>query len=173
MERDDWTALHDFRAGGAESWTALDDRVMGGVSRSRLVASGRETALFRGHLTTDRGGGFASVRAAPETRDLSDATGLALRGRGDGRTYRLRLRTDADLDGVTWQAAFATEPDIWRTWRLPFEAFAPSFRGRPVPDAAPLDRTRVTTVGLLVGDGQVGDFELELEWIAAFRGEPT
>ena len=161
--------LFDFRVSEAtRRWAALDDRVMGGVSRSELAPGETGTALFRGRLSLERGGGFASVRSSPAPSDLGGRAGIALRHRGDGRSYKLRLRTEASLDGVTYQAAFPTTAGVWETTRLPFERFRASFRGRPVPEADPLDPKRIMTFGLLVGDGQAGEFELELAWIGAF-----
>jgi len=162
--------LHDFRVPEtAARWAALDDRVMGGITRSRLVASASGTALFCGSVSRANGGGFASVRSAPEPRDLRTMAGIALRFRGDGHDYQLRLRDDAGFDGLTYQAPLATAKGVWSLARLRFEEFRATFRGRVVPDAPPLDLGVVTTCGLLIGDGQVGAFELELAWIGAFR----
>ena len=79
---DDAEVLYDFGTGEViRRWSPIDDRVMGGVSRSELAASGEGTALFRGQLSVESGGGFASVRSAPEPRDLSARLGIALRQR--------------------------------------------------------------------------------------------
>jgi monofunctional biosynthetic peptidoglycan transglycosylase len=51
--------------------------------------------------------------------------------------------------------------------RLPFLAFAPTFRGRVLSGAPPLDPGAVRRLGLLISDRQAGPFALELAWIAA------
>jgi monofunctional biosynthetic peptidoglycan transglycosylase len=89
--------------------------------------------------------------------------------RGDGRRYRLRLRTDERYDGIAWQASFDTRPDAWTVVSLPFGAFEPSFRGRRPAGAGPLDTRRVTQLGLMIADRQAGDFKLEIDWIRALR----
>jgi hypothetical protein len=50
---------------------------------------------------------------------------------------------------------------------LPFSEFVPTFRGRTVPGAPPLDLSRVVTVGLMISDKQAGPFRLEIAWIKA------
>jgi hypothetical protein len=45
--------------------------------------------------------------------------------------------------------------------------FRPSFRGRAVPDAPPLDPARVRQVGLLIADRQAGPFALAMRSFAA------
>ena len=160
--------LFDFSDPSATAtFAAIDDRVMGGVSLSGLEQRD-DRAVFRGTLSTDRGGGFASVRSGPAAHDLSAQTGLVLRVRGDGRTYQLRLRMDDALDGVSYVAAFPTTAGAWTQIELPFERFTPTLRGRVPRDAPDLDPTRIRTLGLMVADGQVGEFELELAWIGAF-----
>ena len=159
-------------------FSPVDDRVMGGVSRSRLRA-GEGCAVFEGELSTERNGGFASVRSDPRALDLEGRlagdAGLALRVRGDGRTYRVRLRTDERFDGVSYQAPLPTSPGRWTTVALTFAAFRPMFRGRAVPDHPPLDPAAVRSLGLLVAEGQVGSFRLEIAWIGGSGpdGRPT
>lgn len=150
------------------SWISLDDRVMGGVSSSALVPGDTGTAFFRGRLSRENGGGFASVCSLPRPLDLRAFSGVAVRFRGDGRGYQLRLRSTADLDGPVHQAPFDGPVGRWCTAWIRFDELRASFRGRPVPDAAPLDRERVTTFGLLVRAEPVGDFALELAWIDAW-----
>jgi hypothetical protein len=42
----------------------------------------------------------------------------------------------------------------------------PSWRGRPVPDAPPLDTARLRQIGLMIADRQEGPFALALRSIA-------
>jgi hypothetical protein len=88
-----------------------------------------------------------------------------LETRGDGKRYKLNLRTDDAFDGVNYQAAFQASEGTWTLVRLPLSGFLPTFRGRRVPDALPLDRARVRQVGLMIADGQAGAFALALRSI--------
>jgi hypothetical protein len=163
------TLLDLAEPGTAALFAPVDDVVMGGRSASRLVA-GEGHATFQGLLSLEGGGGFASVRSRPLALDLSGLEGLALLARGDGRRYKLNLRPDTAVDGVTWQAPFDPPPGRWATLALPFSAFRPTWRGRAVPGAGPLDRRRVETVGFLVSDRQAGPFRLELARLAGWSG---
>jgi monofunctional biosynthetic peptidoglycan transglycosylase len=163
--------LFDFadpiRDGG---FAPIDDAVMGGRSRSRAeVAGGR--LRFEGQVSLDDGGGFASIRSAPAPLDLSGAAGVALRVRGDGKRYKIDLRTDDAPDGVTWQAAFETATGGWEVILLPLDHFAPVVRGRSAPSAGPLRPDRIRTVGLLISDRQEGPFRLEIAALAGYRLE--
>ena len=162
--------LFDFAdASLASSWESVGDRVMGGVSSGQLVPLAGGWAAFRGEVLLENGGGFASVRSAPGPFDLSAHEGLLLEARGDGRTYKLSVRTDPWSDGVSYQVRFATRPGEGAVHRLPFVDFRPTWRGRPVPGAPLLEPARVCSFGLLVGDRQVGPFHLEIAAIRAYR----
>ena len=45
------------------------------------------------------------------------------------------------------------------------KSFVPTFRGRVLSGAPPLDAAKVTSVGFLISDKQDGPFQLEVAWI--------
>lgn len=145
-------------------WTTVDDRVMGGVSESRLVATGEGTARFEGVMSLERNGGFASVRSAPGDWIAKGTEALRLRVRGDGKTYQLRLRTGEDFDGPSYAVSFVAKAGEWHEVTLPLDTFRASFRGREVR-AEPLAAEKVRTLGLMIADAQAGEFALEVDWI--------
>lgn len=145
-------------------WSVIGDVVMGGRSSSEMLA-GDQVCVFAGTLSLDRGGGFASVRRCDELVDLSAHDAIELRVRGDGKRYKLNLRTSDDIDGVVYQVDFETEIGRWQTVRLPLASFTPRFRGRPARGT--LVPAHVRSVGLLISDRQAGPFRLELSTIIA------
>lgn len=151
----------------ADAFVAVDDRVMGGVSRSAMAQTEDGTARFAGQLSLENNGGFASVRAANLSLDWEAAREVVMRVRGDGRRYKLRLHDDRRFDGVAFEAGFDTVEATWIEVRLPIEDFRPVWRGRWVRDASPLDRARIVMLGLMVSDRQQGAFALEIDWIEA------
>lgn len=160
------TVLFDFSDPAAASrWSAIDDRVMGGVSQSRLRHVPEGHAVFEGHVSLERNGGFASVRCSSGALGDADVTACVIEARGDGRRYKLSLLTDDAFDGVSYQAGFAPPAEGWQTLRIPLADFRPSFRGRAVPSARPLDAARIRQVGLLIADRQEGAFSLQVRHI--------
>jgi NADH dehydrogenase [ubiquinone] 1 alpha subcomplex assembly factor 1 len=148
-------------------WSAIDDRVMGGRSHSALRHDPASCASFAGEVSLADGGGFASVRSAPQDLGAPGAGAYALDVCGDGKRYKLALRTDDAFDGVNYQAAFVAPAAAFMTIRLPLSAFVAAFRGRAHASAPPLDPARVRQVGLVIADGQAGPFELKLRAIRA------
>lgn len=161
-------------ASSIESWSPTHDRVMGGVSTGRPVWTG-ECARFSGELSLENNGGFASFRVQlKEPLDLSDQDGLRLRVRGDGRNWKVSLRTGQDLAGRgrndhNWQAPFQTRKDAdWQDVKIPFSAFVPGFHGRYARTEDPLDTANIVNLGLQVADGQAGEYSLDVASIEAW-----
>lgn len=171
-------------------WGALDDVVMGGVSQSTLVIdpkggeNGGLTGIFKGNVSTANNGGFTSVRtknfSVPE--DLSAYDGLELRVKGDGRRYKLIVRTSSDWDTVGYTAGFDTVEGQWQSIKLPFTSLRPVFRARTVSDAPPFDPHNIVSLQLMFSkfeyDGKLnptfveGPFQLPLSTILAYIQEP-
>jgi monofunctional biosynthetic peptidoglycan transglycosylase len=154
-------------SGGADepAWIAVNDGVMGGLSRGApRIVDGQ--LRFSGTVSLENNGGFSSVRTTGRVYDLSGAKAILLRVEGDGRTYQLRLATDARVgrSAVSYSADVPTSAGKWTEVRIPFATLVPTFRGERL-NGPPLDLARVEEVGLLIGDGRAGPFALVVEWI--------
>jgi len=150
------------------NWAAVNDGVMGGLSQSWFEQVDGQ-ARFTGELSLENNGGFASVRFANPSPDLSEFSTLVLRVRGDGRDYQLRLRDDRRMDGVAWMSRFETTEGEWQEIRLPLGEFTPTFRGRFVSGAGQLRMDRIYQVTVMLADKTSGPFRLELQDL---RGVP-
>lgn len=144
-------------------WYAVNDGVMGGVSEGRADIPADGTLVFAGRLSLENNGGFASVR---RTVDIPLAgTAFVVTVRTDGRRYRMTAYTEVDSRGLQYSAPIDAPADTWTRVRLPASAFRASFRGRPLPDAAPLAIGEVRAAGFILSDRQSGDFRLEVRAI--------
>jgi hypothetical protein len=155
--------LFDFRdPASVHDWSAIDDRVMGGISRSRLRHDPAGHAVFEGTVSLERNGGFASVRCCPGARGRPGADTCMIEVRGRGKQFKISLLTDDGFDSLNYQAGFAPAGDDWQTIVLPLATFRASFRGRDVAGAPALDPARIRQVGLLIAARQAGPFALDI-----------
>ena len=162
------TLIHNFDApASTQDWHPINDGVMGGVSTSRLDFDLAGHAVFEGTVSLQNGGGFASVRMSSLQLGGPTTLAYALTAWGDGRAYKLNLRTDAGFDGVNYQARFNPVEGQWSQIILPTAEFLPTFRGRLVQGAPALRPELVTQVGLMISDQQAGPFRLLVKSIAA------
>lgn len=155
------------------AWRIVNDGVMGGLSTSRVGRTG-EALRFAGEISLQNNGGFASIRR-PVGAGGGDAAGMALRVRGDGNRYRLRVYTrDAagGENGYSHYATFDTRAGEVTTVELRWPQFAASFRGRPV-EAPPIRFAEVVAIGVMItrDDHRAGrgPFSIDILDIAPLR----
>src|SRR6476469_9159386 len=159
-----------------------DDIVMGGTSESSIVLTDN-TAIFTGNVSTANSGGFASVRTRnfDPPLNLTGFSGLQLRVKGDGKRYKLIVRSEAKWDGIGYCYSFDTVYNIWITVNVPFDELIPVFRAKTVKDGSKFDASSIFSFQLMLSkfeyDGALnpkftpGLFQLELESIKADGGQ--
>ena len=162
-----------------QTWGALDDVVMGGVSASSL-RSQPGSALFTGYVSTDNSGGFASVRTRnfEPSLDVSNYSGFELRVNGDGQRYKFLVRDEDSWDSVAFAGSFDTVANEWISIRFPFAELVPVFRAKTVSNGRPLNAARVRSLQLMLSkfeyDGALnprfaaGEFRLNVGAIAVY-----
>jgi NADH dehydrogenase [ubiquinone] 1 alpha subcomplex assembly factor 1 len=147
----------------ADEWLAVNDRVMGGVSRGQFRVTESSTLEFHGTLSLENNGGFASIRSSPRALSLRSSDTFHIRLRGDGRTYFLNLYVKNSRPAFSFRAAIQTTANEWLEVRVPVQRFQATWFGRQVDD--PLEIERVNSLGFMVSDGIAGPFRLEIQSI--------
>lgn len=150
---------------GEPIWTAQNDNVMGGVSKGDAVI--RDGFLhFTGSLSLENNGGFAQIRIRNLGYDLAGKKGVRMKVMGDGRTYQLRLATNARHRGsrISYSVGFPTKAGEWSEVEVSFADLKPSHHGNEL-DGPPADLSQVEEISLLIGDKRQGPFSLKVDWI--------
>merc|ERR1712176_377962 len=142
---------------------------MGGKSAGSFKINSGKLKFF-GFISLENDGGFSSLRGQVSSLDLDKFSGLKLRLRGDGRTYKLTLHSDAVFSPryprpVTFQSEFLTTKGQWSEITVPFATLQASFRGRRMEKT--FNPKIVKSVGIILADKMQGDFEIDLDWIKA------
>ena len=159
---------------GKLDWRVVDDGVMGGLSQGKCEIGKDGILRFFGTLSLENNGGFSSLRTGDVKLDLSGAEGVMLRVKGDGRSYQVRLSTDAEYRGneMSFQAGFPTTKGEWTEVKIPFGRFTGSWRGTELPDKT-FDPSKIRRLGLQLADKKAGPFELHVDWIRTYGGDDT
>lgn len=160
--------LEAFQDSNHLDWKVVNDGVMGGLSESTLEMSEDNTGIFSGYVSLENNGGFASVRALL-TESPEGINRLAVRVKGDGKKYQLRLRTNANFDGPAYVMEFVTKAGEWELHELPLNGFYAQFRGYRLYNAPELKAEDIRQIGFLVGDKQEGEFQLEIDYVKGLR----
>ena len=160
--------LFDSSEDNQKKWRIVNDTVMGGRSNSSITHSPEDGTEFSGTVSLENYGGFASVRGPMLQQDLSEYTGIEITVMGDGKRYACNLRTDGRFDGIAHRRGFETTEGKWKTIRIPFTSFVPTFRGQRLPERMRLQPGRMMSVGFIISDKQEGPFSLKIKSIKAY-----
>ena len=153
-----------------EAWTSVNDGVMGGISKGGFSRSEQGTLMFKGELSLENNGGFASIRMKPTELNLSGMDALVVKAKGDGRTYWLELRVANQMAASSYRAYLPTTAGEWKEISVPLADFKLQAFGRELPIKA-LDPAAVASVGITLADKKAGAFELEIESVKASPAE--
>ena len=137
----------------------INDGVMGGVSQSSLRQDA-QGMFFEGMVSLENNGGFASMRSS--VRFTQGTQLLELLAKGDGKRYKLVLRTEL-APRVTYAADFIAEP-TWQTYRFNVNQFKSTVRGQIV-NALALSFSDVIEFGILISNNQAGKFGIQLKML--------
>ncbi|VEN46041.1 unnamed protein product, partial [Callosobruchus maculatus] len=172
--------VDDFssHAGNTSLWNELSDTVMeGGRSKAILVPHSTDkfqrAVLFTLLDPQSCGAAIAGIKKLVEL-DLTEYKDIQLRirGRGQYRGYEFVIRHKNQFGPkLPSYVHFFEAPDDFETIILPISAFEAYLQGKPVENAAPLDKKNVTALGILAYGGvhvhrkQQGVGALEIDWI--------
>lgn len=156
--------LYNFKEKATvDSWTIVNDGVMGGLSSSKIVLTPKHTALFSGKVRTENNGGFASVRYRMKQVDTQAFKQIIFKVKGDGKRYQIRVKKNAS-DYFSYIQYIQTS-DQWQEITIDLKDLYPSFRGvqLPQPNYSP---STLEEIAILIGNKKEESFALEIESIA-------
>lgn len=153
--------LFDFsKQAQRDKWQVVNDGVMGGQSESSFTLSENGTAMFKGTISLENNGGFASVRYNTGEVNVEGFSTLAVYLKGDGKEYQVRIRENRN-DYFSYITTFQTTGE-WETIEIPLHEMYPSFRGRKL-DQPDFNGNSIVELTFLIGNKKAESFELELQ----------
>jgi NADH dehydrogenase [ubiquinone] 1 alpha subcomplex assembly factor 1 len=158
--------LFDFAGPeAAQTWQAVNDGVMGGVSDGRFRITEEKTLEFFGTLSLENNGGFASVRTKPKDLGFKAGDTIVVRVKGDGREYVLNLYTKSRRMAFSYRAPLPTTKDEWTEVAIPLKDFVPTAFGRRVQGMGPIEPDQISGLGFMLADKKPGMFQMQVEWV--------
>ena len=150
---------------GIKNWNIVNDNVMGGISTSTMSLNKQKNLIFKGNLSLENNGGFASSRLSLEKNILNEVKFFKIKFKGDGNTYKLRFIQNNRR--ASYSHDFKSSKDEWIEVNLRVEDFKATWRGYSYSDYPALETEEVMSMGLQISDKQEGKFILEIEYIKA------
>ena len=156
--------LFDFSA--SEDWSGWDienDVVMGGNSSAELKRSNEGNAIFKGNVSLENNGGFASLQYHYSTpKDIQGYKKVVLYLKGDGKTYQFRTKSNLE-DKASYVYNFKTTGD-WQTIEVPLDEMEPVYRGEKL-NKPNFSANTLQEIRFFIGNNKEQDFWLEVDKI--------
>ena len=125
--------------------------------------------IFKGYLSLEYGGGFASVRTWSNNWDMGKYQGIFLKVKWDGEKFQIRLRHKNNFNGVAYKQFFQTVKNQLSDHFIPFNTFQASFRGRVLWGEPEIEPKLIEQIAIMISDRQEGYFNLEVHKLRLFE----
>ena len=150
---------------GDAGWYIINDGVMGGRSIGQGALKD-ESVLFKGMISLENNGGFASMRSPYGRLDLSQYEQLKIRYRATGEPCKIMLESSRQF----WRPYFAQRLDPtgseWRTVRFDLAELQQYQLARPTGRTMTKDAlSDIIRVGIMTDSKNPSAFEIEVDYI--------
>ena len=163
ISNDNMNTIFDFsKTSKIDNWKIVNDRVMGGVSNASFLINGDGHAEFKGNVSTENNGGFASVRYRFNKIDIQGQKTISIRLKGDSKPYQFRLKSNSD-SYYSYITTFDTSND-WKTVKIKLADLYPSFRGRKL-DQSNFNDQSIEELSFLIANKKNESFKLLIDKI--------
>ncbi len=155
--------LFDFSA--TEDWSGWEienDVVMGGNSSSSLESSAKGNAVFKGKVSLENNGGFASLQYHFAPKNIKGYKKAVIFLKGDGKDYQFRMKARLK-DRASYIYTFKTTGN-WQSVEVPLEEMEPVFRGEKL-DLPNFAADSIQEIRFLIANKKAEEFRLEIKKI--------
>jgi len=146
-------------------WRIVNDGVMGGLSSSKVIVNEDNKIIFRGNVSLENNGGFASLRSPVKNYNFEKFAGLEIKLKGDGKRYSFSMKETTYFNGYFYTSSFETKKDEWIVVQIPFNQFKLYYYGKETGSNKTTPLNNIKEISLLIGDKQQGSFITEVDYI--------
>lgn len=155
----------DFGENKTNSWSVINDGVMGGLSEGKASYQD-QSVLFEGSIRLENNGGFSSLKGPFSAKNLSAFKTVELRYRSKGIPMAFTLENSRAWYNTYYRMGLPSTAGEWEVITLQLKKFEGQRIGQATGkkmDAA--FASEVLRMGLINDAKGPGDFEFELDYI--------
>lgn len=161
MAIDSSMAIFDFnKESDISDWKIVNDAVMGGQSSSKFYLNDDGNGIFKGSVSLENNGGFASLRHRFNQKKIAGYKKVMIYLKGDGKRYHFRAKTNKE-DQQAYISYFETTGQ-WQTVEIMLSELQPTFRGRKL-NMPNFPAEELEEVGFMITNKKNESFELVLD----------
>lgn len=147
------------------NWAVVNDGVMGGLSSSNAVLLDN-SMLFKGEVSLENNGGFASIRSDRGSIDLSEYTFVSIRYKSSGQQTAIRLLPNEMYYQPYFKKLLEQTSGEWKTIVFSIFDFQEYALNRKLNSDLTMDKLKnIKRIGFIVNNKQSGEFEFEIDYL--------
>jgi hypothetical protein len=148
-----------------DDWFVVLDGVMGGRSQGD-VSMTESSIIFKGKVSLENNGGFASLRTSYGDFDLSSYKMVSVRYRSTGQDFGLTLNKYRQFWRPNYKVNLPITDGAWKTMSLQLEDFKTYRLGEEIPgNPSKEDLKEIIRLGLISNTKAATTFEIEVDSI--------
>jgi len=148
------------------NWQIVNDGVMGGKSQSEAVLL-PNSLLFKGNLSLENNGGFASIRSPFENFDFSNAKYIEIRYRSEGGDFNFRLEQSRYFFNPYLAMKLANSSE-WSTLKIKTSDLNVLRMGKELGKIDKDQKIKAKRLSIMKSDKQPGPFQIEIDYIKIY-----
>ena len=152
----------------SDQWRIVNDGVMGGLSSSNVTVNQDNKIVFKGIVSLENNGGFASLRSPVKNYNFENFSGIEMKIKGDGKRYSISMKETSYFTGYFYTASFETKNYEWILIQIPFDDFKLFYYGKETSSNKKIPLNNIKEISLLIGDKQEGSFLAEVDYIKVY-----
>ncbi|MFC4635904.1 CIA30 family protein [Dokdonia ponticola] len=146
-------------------WFVVLDGVMGGRSDGTVTETA-ESIIFKGSISLENNGGFASYRSPYRSYDLSPFKEVHVRYKSTGQNFALTLANYRRFYKPNFKASLPGTNGEWKEVVLPPSSFKKYRLGNMLSGNPSSEELKnVIRLGLISNDKKASDFMMEIDYI--------
>lgn len=146
-------------------WQVVNDTVMGGRSQSGVRYT-KKSVVFKGTVSLENNGGFASLRSPYGTWDLTPYQTLTIRYRSTGFDMAWTMNNERPFYRPVFKGTLPNTKGVWKTTTFELRALAAYSLGNPLGyNVSNKELKEIIRMGFISNEKRAGDFELEIDHI--------
>jgi NADH dehydrogenase [ubiquinone] 1 alpha subcomplex assembly factor 1 len=155
----------NFGANKVQSWSVINDGVMGGMSQGTAKYNDN-SVTFLGTIRLENNGGFSSLKSPFSAKDLSPFKNVEIRYRSKGIPMAFTLENSRAWYNTYYRMGLPSTDGAWDVVTLRLKKFQGQRVGQTTGNTMGADfASEVIRMGFINDAKGPGDFEFELDYI--------
>ncbi len=152
-------------SGNSDSWYAVNDGVMGGLS-SGLLKETKNSIVFSGAVSLENNGGFASIRSSYDNYKLSKFNTVEVRYKSTDYDFAMTMELNKRFYMPYYKFNLPETKNKWKIVNIELNQFEAYSLGRNLGYSLDDEsKNEIIRLGFISNEKNAGKYQIEIDYI--------